>query len=124
LQLRHEHVLIGACVRPDHASHATRRMRVGPMDRDKHGAAAPGARRCRMVDRMYAWQGRAHAALAGPWRDERGQGTVEYVGLILLIAVILAGVVKATNGFTDGKAIAGAVVDKLKEAIKDVGGGK
>ena len=66
---------------------------------------------------MYEWMGRAHAALA----RERGQGTVEYVGLILLLAVILAGVVKASGSFDD-TAIANTVVKKLKSAIEHVGG--
>ncbi|HVL95293.1 MAG TPA: hypothetical protein VM266_05490 [Solirubrobacteraceae bacterium] len=57
-------------------------------------------------------------------RDQRGQGTVEYVGLILLLAVVLAGVVKAAHGFSDDKGIATTVVGKLKEAIKGVGEGK
>jgi hypothetical protein len=72
------------------------------------------------VDRLYTWQARAHAALAGAARDARGQGTVEYVGLILLVAVILAGVVKASGSFSD-KGIADAVVRKLKAAIDGVG---
>ena len=76
------------------------------------------------MDRMYEWQGRAHAELAGrirrAARGERGQGTVEYVGLILLVAVILAGVVKASGSFSD-KGIADAVVKKLKAAIDGVG---
>jgi H+/gluconate symporter-like permease len=67
---------------------------------------------------MYELMGRAHAALAA----ERGQGTVEYVGLILLLGVILAGVVKASGGFSD-TAIAKTVVTKLKDAIEAVGGG-
>ncbi len=70
----------------------------------------------------YAAMGRMHAAWIGLAR-ERGQGTVEYVGLILLIAVVMAGVVKASGGFSDDKSIATAVVKKLKEAIADVGGG-
>jgi H+/gluconate symporter-like permease len=68
---------------------------------------------------MYELMGRAHAALTA----ERGQGTVESVGLILLLGVILAGVVKASGGFSD-TAIADAVVNKLKAAITTVGGGK
>jgi hypothetical protein len=86
------------------------------------------------VHRLYAWQGRAHAALARAGRDvqaaltragrdARGQGTVEYVGLILLVAVILAGVVKASGGLKDST-IAEAVIKKLKGAIDSVGEGK
>ncbi len=71
---------------------------------------------------MYELMGRMHAALAGA-REERGQGTVEYVGLILLIAVVLAGVVKAADGFSDDKGIATTIVGKLKQAIGDVGKG-
>jgi hypothetical protein len=78
------------------------------------------------VERIYEWQGRAHAELADrirrAARAERGQGTVEYVGLILLVAVILAGVVKASGGLKDST-IAEAVIKKLKGAIEDVGKG-
>ncbi len=86
------------------------------------------------MHRLYGWQGRAHAALtraardahaalARAGRDARGQGTVEYVGLILLVAVILAGVVKASGGLKDST-IAEAVIKKLKGAIDTVGEGK
>jgi hypothetical protein len=64
----------------------------------------------------YAVMGRLHAALAGC----RGQGTVEYVGLVLLVAVLIAGVVKASGGFTD-TGIATSIVRKLKEAINGMG---
>ena len=67
---------------------------------------------------MHAWLARAWARVGE--RGESGQGTVEYVGLILLVAVILAGVVKATGSFSD-KGIADAVVKKLKAAIEGVG---
>ena len=52
------------------------------------------------MEGLYAVQGRIHAALARVAREARGQGTVEYVGLILLVAVILAGVVKASGRST------------------------
>jgi hypothetical protein len=65
---------------------------------------------------MYELMGRAHARLA----RERGQGTVEYVGLVLLLAVLLAGVVTASKSFKD-TGIAEAVVKKLKAAIDSVG---
>ena len=71
---------------------------------------------------VYELMGRAHAALLG-LRGERGQGTVEYVGLILLLAVVLAGVVKTAHGYSDDKSIAKTVVEKLKDAIGGVGGG-
>jgi len=67
---------------------------------------------------MHAWAARAWARVQE--RGESGQGTVEYVGLILLVAVILAGVVKASGSFSD-KGIADAVVKKLKAAIDGVG---
>ena len=66
---------------------------------------------------FYACFGRLHAALV----RQSGQGTVEYVGLILLLAVVLAGVVAAAKGFSDDKDIATTVVNKLKEAIGNVG---
>ncbi|RKQ94058.1 hypothetical protein C8N24_3935 [Solirubrobacter pauli] len=63
---------------------------------------------------MYEWMGRAHAWLA----QERGQGTVEYVGLILLLAGVMAAVVLAGAGMkTD---IATTIVDKVKAAIGSV----
>jgi hypothetical protein len=68
----------------------------------------------------YEAMGRVHAWAVRAWSRERGQGTVEYVGLILLVAVILAGVVKASGSFSD-KGIADAVVRKLKAAIDGVG---
>jgi hypothetical protein len=64
----------------------------------------------------YELLGRLHAAAV----RERGQGTVEYVGLILLVAVLIAGVVKASGSFKD-TGIAEAVVKKLKGAIDGVG---
>jgi hypothetical protein len=70
----------------------------------------------------YEVQGRIHAALSRAAREVRGQGTVEYVGLILLVAVILAGVVKASGGLKDST-IAEAVIKKLKGAIDSVGEG-
>ena len=68
---------------------------------------------------VYELMGRAHAA----WAAERGQGTVEYVGLVLLMAVLIAGVVKASGSFSD-TGIAEAVVKRLKAAIDGVGSGR
>ena len=67
---------------------------------------------------MYEWMGRAHVALM----RERGQGTVEYVCLILLVALLIAGVVKASGTVGDSSSIAKAIMSKLKGAIDSVGG--
>jgi hypothetical protein len=67
-------------------------------------------------ERVGRWRGAAAAAVAG-------QGTVEYVGLILLVAVLIAGVVQASHAFSD-TGIADAVVAKIKDAIDGVGSGR
>jgi hypothetical protein len=74
---------------------------------------------------FYELMGRVHAARVGRFwsAGERGQGTVEYVGLILLVGILLAGVVTASHGFQDNNSIAGAVMHKLKSAIDGVGDG-
>ena len=53
---------------------------------------------------------------------EVGQGTVEYVALILLVALVMAGAVAAMNGYkTDqGKSIGDAVMGKIKDAVDKV----
>ena len=56
--------------------------------------------------------GRRLRALA----DERGQGTVEYVGLILLVSLLMVGMVAAMKGFNgkQGTELAEMIVDKIK----------
>jgi len=70
---------------------------------------------------MYRLMGRMHAALAGP-RREAGQGTVEYVALILLVALVMAGVIAAMKGFRtdEGKELGDAIIGKIKEAVRKV----
>ena len=60
----------------------------------------------------------AYGAIA-PLRRQHGQGTVEYVALILLLALVFAAVVKfgAGKDFDIGKTI----VTKLTDAIDGVG---
>lgn len=73
---------------------------------------------------IYRAQGLAHATAFRLWRSvagRDGQGTVEYVALILLIAGVLAGVIVAGRSLRGG-GIAQTVVGKLKEAIDGVGG--
>ncbi len=51
-----------------------------------------------------------------------GQGTVEYVALILLVALVMAGVVAAMKGYkTDGgKDLGDAIIGKIKDAVSKV----
>ena len=77
---------------------------------------------------FYALMGYVHAAitrrvieirrLAG----ETGQGTVEYVGLILLVSLLMVGMVAAMKGFNgkQGTELADVIVNKIKEAVDKV----
>jgi Flp pilus assembly pilin Flp len=84
---------------------------------------------------FYAVLGYVHAAL---WRvnlavtrrvkaihalaDQRGQGTVEYVGLILLVSLLMVGMVAAMKGFNgkQGTELADVIINKIKEAVDKV----
>jgi Flp pilus assembly pilin Flp len=68
----------------------------------------------------YRTMGRVHAILARLWREQAGQGTVEYVGLMLLLATLLTGVVVAA-GTLKGGGLAQEIANKLKETIESVG---
>ena len=70
----------------------------------------------RIMGRAHATALRARGRLAG----SAGQGTVEYVALILLVAGLFATVVVAAGG-VKGKGIADAVTDKIKAPIEGVG---
>ena len=56
-------------------------------------------------------------------RDAVGQGTVEYVALILLVAGLFASVVVAAGG-VKGDGIANAITEKIKSTIEGVSGKK
>jgi hypothetical protein len=71
----------------------------------------------------------AHLAaldLAGRLRhrlaSERGQGTVEYVGLILLVSLLMVGMVAAMKGFngTQGTELAEVIISKVKQAVNAI----
>ena len=55
-------------------------------------------------------------------RNEGGQGTVEYVGLILLVSLLMVGMVAAMKGFNgkQGTELADVIIDKIKEAVDKV----
>jgi hypothetical protein len=67
---------------------------------------------------------RAQAIRALAERDggEKGQGTVEYVGLILLVSLLMVGMVAAMKGFNgkQGTELADLIVNKIKEAVDKV----
>ena len=78
---------------------------------------------------FYKLMGYLHARVA--WRvrgiqrlaaSESGQGTVEYVGLILLVSLLMVGMVAAMKGFNgkQGTELADVIVDKIKEAVDKV----
>ena len=74
---------------------------------------------------MYRAFGYVHARVLGAldiMRSDRGQGTVEYVALILLVALIMAGVVAAMKGFKtdEGKQLGDIILAKLKQAVRRV----
>jgi hypothetical protein len=70
---------------------------------------------------MYRLMGRIHAAVHALGR-QRGQGTVEYVALILLVALVMAGVVAAMKGFKtdEGKELGDVIISKIKQAVRRV----
>jgi hypothetical protein len=53
---------------------------------------------------------------------QTAQGTVEYVALILLIALVMAGVVAAMKGYKtdEGMALGDAIIGKIKDAVAKV----
>jgi hypothetical protein len=74
---------------------------------------------------MYRLLGLAHAnlfAASERLRRQTGQGTVEYVALILLVALIMAGVVAAMKGFKtdEGQELGDVILTKIKDAVKKV----
>jgi len=84
---------------------------------------------------LYALMGYAHALLARAYdaadrrvrgirrlAGESGQGTVEYVGLILLVSLLMVGMVAAMKGFNgkQGTELADVIVNKIKEAVDKV----
>ena len=53
---------------------------------------------------------------------DRGQGTVEYVGLILLVSLLMVGMVAAMKGFNgkEGTQLAEVIVKKIQAAVNQI----
>ena len=69
----------------------------------------------------YRTMGWIHANIARIAGGQSGQGTVEYVGLMLLLAGLLTGVVIAAKGMKDGGGLAAEISKKLKDTIESIG---
>jgi hypothetical protein len=74
---------------------------------------------------MHRAFGYVHARILGglqTLKSQRAQGTVEYVALILLVALIMAGVVAAMKGFKtdEGKELGDIILGKIKQAVRKV----
>ncbi|HVD38567.1 MAG TPA: hypothetical protein VNC15_07020 [Solirubrobacterales bacterium] len=77
---------------------------------------------------FYALMGYLHAHFTRRVNEirrltgEAGQGTVEYVGLILLVSLLMVGMVAAMKGFNgkQGTELADVIVNKIKEAVDKV----
>ncbi|MBK8294855.1 MAG: hypothetical protein IPK93_08860 [Solirubrobacterales bacterium] len=78
---------------------------------------------------VYEVMGHAHAV--GVYRgaqvrralgEQSGQGTVEYVGLILLVSLLMVGMVAAMKGFSgrQGTELAELIVDKIQSAVDKI----
>jgi hypothetical protein len=68
-------------------------------------------------------RGRAVARTLRRLGGQAGQGTVEYVALMLLVAAIMGTVVLA-GGKTKGDTISGKLTDQIGKAIDDAGDDK
>jgi hypothetical protein len=71
---------------------------------------------------MHAQLASAGHRIAGFGGRERGQGTVEYVALVMLVALIMLGVVAAMKSykFSDGQQLGDLIVKKIREAVGKV----
>ncbi|HVO55525.1 MAG TPA: hypothetical protein VMT37_14020 [Solirubrobacterales bacterium] len=75
-----------------------------------------------LLSRAYDAAGRRVRGIRRLAGGESGQGTVEYVGLILLVSLLMVGMVAAMKGFNgkQGTELADVIVNKIKEAVDKV----
>ena len=71
---------------------------------------------------MHAAAVRRARSLVAALEGQRGQGTVEYVGLILLVSLLMVGMVAAMKGFNgkQGTELAEVIVEKIKSAVNAI----
>ena len=64
----------------------------------------------------------ALAARSRRLAGERAQGTVEYVALVTLVAIVMVGVIAALKSakFTEGQELGALILKKIAEAVSSV----
>ena len=65
---------------------------------------------------------RASEAMGRAVVPERGQGTVEYVALVTLVAIVMVGVIAALKSaqFAEGQELGAMILKKITEAVSKV----
>jgi Flp pilus assembly pilin Flp len=109
----------GECsLRPAPVSARIRDTRVWTRNAGERSIASPRRPRRSKMHRAFGY---LHARLL-TLRNETGQGTVEYVALILLVALVMAGVIAAMKGFktSQGQDLGDAILSKIRSAVDKV----
>jgi hypothetical protein len=75
-----------------------------------------------LIGMLYAAVGIRLRSIRALLEGERAQGTVEYVGLILLVSLLMVGMVAALKGFNgkQGMELAEVIIEKMKQAVNQV----
>jgi hypothetical protein len=75
-----------------------------------------------LIEILYAAACRRLRGVRALLEGERAQGTVEYVGLILLVSLLMVGMVAALKGFNgkQGMELAEVIIEKMKQAVNQV----
>ena len=75
-----------------------------------------------LIEWLYAAAALRLRAVRALLEGERAQGTVEYVGLILLVSLLMVGMVAALKGFNgkQGMELAEVIIEKIKQAVNQV----
>jgi hypothetical protein len=68
---------------------------------------------------LIAWSA---ARVGNAASRQRGQGTVEYVALVLLVALVMFGVVTTMRSYrsSQGQELGDLILNKIKEAVEKV----
>lgn len=75
-----------------------------------------------MTQALAAWlHAAAITAMARAREDRRGQGTVEYVGVVVMVTLLIAAVAVAAKGWAP--ALGGSLKKLIQDAIKHASGG-